>query len=194
MRHVIAALLTAMGVAAWAGSAALAAPQPAPKGAEVFVRAELRATVESVDMTARQVLLRDEAGKLETVKIGPEARNLGQVMPGDHVTVALNLGVLAQLAPSDGTGPVVARAEFAGRTPPGAKPGGGVGDALRVRVLFHSYDPTTKIVTFTLPSGTTAARELLTPEMQTFASGLRSGDKVDVTFVRVVGIAVTSAK
>jgi hypothetical protein len=194
MRHVFAALLIAAGVAAWAGSPAIAASQPAPKGAEVVIHAELHATVESVDLPARQVLLRDDAGKLETVKVGPEARNLGQVMPGDHVTVVLNLGVLAQLAPSNGAGPVIAQTEFAGRTPLGAKPGAGMGDALRVRVLFNSYDPKTKVVSFTLPSGEHATRELLAPDMQKFASGLKSGDKVDVTFVRVVGIAVTSAK
>jgi hypothetical protein len=37
MKHIIAASLIAVGVAAWAGSPAIAANAPAPKGAEVFV-------------------------------------------------------------------------------------------------------------------------------------------------------------
>jgi hypothetical protein len=193
MRQVAAAFLLALGVGAWVGPGAMAAG-PQQTGAAVTAQADLHATVESVDMTTRQVLLRDESGKLETVTVGPEARNLGQVRPGDHVTVRLVMTALAEMAPAGGAGPDVAKADYVDRTPKGAMPGGVVGDAVRVRVTFNSYDPGTKTVTYTLPSGAQVIEPVRRPAMQSFASGLKAGDKVDLTFIRAIGISVTPMK
>jgi Cu/Ag efflux protein CusF len=189
MRHLVAAV-SVMAVATWMTSPAKAAKQSV-QSASVSAQVDLHATVESVDVAKRKVLLRDDEGTLETVTIGSGARNFAQVKAGDHVTVRFNLSVLTHIAPANGAGAPVAAAEFAGRTPEGAKPGGLVGDAVRVRVMFESYDANSKTVALTLPSGTQMTRVLHTAEMQTFASGLKRGDKVDVTFVRAIVIAVT---
>ncbi len=190
MRQLVAVLALVLGGCAWAGMPAVAA-NPPPSGAVVVVQADLHATVETIDMATREVLLRGDDGGLETVVVGPAARNLGQVKPGDHVNMRLSMTALAQMAPASGAGPDVARADFGDRAPKGAMPGGVVGDAIRVRVTFNSYDPATKVVVYTLPSGTQVTQPVLAPAMQSFAAGLKPGDKVDLTFIRAVAIAVT---
>ena len=59
---------------------------------------------------------------------------------------------------------------------------------------FIAYDPKTKTVSFTLPTGEQRSKVLQTKQMQEFAAGLKSGDKVDVTFARSLAIAVHPAK
>ena len=191
MKHFVGAGLLALSLVLWSGHPAGA--KSAPQGAAVGAQVELKATVETVDLTDRHVLLRDEAGNLETVTVGPEARNLDQVKPGDHVIVRIRLGVVAQMAPSDGSGGPVAQADIAGRTAPGERPGGLVGTATRVRVTFNTYDKKTKKVAFTLPSGEQQSTIIKTKAMQDFAAGLKSGDKVDLTFLRSLAIAVVPA-
>jgi hypothetical protein len=153
-----------------------------------------KAVVENIDMRTRNVLLRGENGKLETITVGPEARNLGQVKPGDQVEFTIRLGVAAEMAPSDGSGAPIAHLDVASRAQPGEKPGGFAGQAVRVRVTFVAYDSKTKMVSFTLPSGEQRSRVLQTKQMEDFASGLKAGDKVDVTFARSLAIAVRPAK
>jgi hypothetical protein len=98
------------------------------------------------------------------------------------------------MAPSDASGPPVAYVDVAARARAGEKPGGLVGQAVRVRVSFTAYDPTTKTVSFTLPTGEQRSKVLQTKQMQDFAAGLKPGDKVDVVFARSLAIAVNPAK
>jgi len=73
----------ALGLAGPAFAQRRGNPEPAAVGA-----AETHtAIVETVDQTARQVLLRGDEGSLHTVPLGPEVRNLAQLRSGDTVTV-----------------------------------------------------------------------------------------------------------
>lgn len=188
MKHFGAASVLALGLLIGSGS-----PSDA-EGAMVAAEIQEKAVVESIDMATRHALLRAEDGKLETITVGPEARNLGQVKPGDQVELTIRLGVAAEMAPSDGSGPPIAHLDVSSRARPGEKPGGFVGQAVRVRVTFVAYDPTTKATSFTLPSGEQKSKVLQTKQMQDFAAGLKAGDKVDVTFARSLAIAVRPAK
>jgi len=186
-------LLTAAVLAAGLAFAAGASSQAKEKEAIVGTQVETKAIVESIDQQTRNVLLRNEDGTLQTIVVGPEVRNLDQVKAGDHVLFRIRLGVVAQLAPSDGAGPEVAQADVTGRAPEGKLPAGLVGQALRVRVTFNSYDRKTKKVTYTLPGGASESLVLHTKTMQDFAAGLKAGDKVNVTFLRSVAVAVMPA-
>ena len=59
-----------------------------PGGAVVDVVA-FQATVEAVDLQKRTVTLKGPDGKMKTLTIGPEARNLDQVKKGDQLKVKL---------------------------------------------------------------------------------------------------------
>jgi hypothetical protein len=188
MKHFGAASVLALGLLIGSGS-----PSDA-EGAMVAAEIQEKAVVESIDMATRHILLRAEDGKLETVTVGPEARNLGQVKPGDQVELTIRLGVAAEMAPSDGSGPPIAALDVSSRAQPGEKPGALVGQAVRVRVSFIAYDPKTKTASFTLPTGEQRSKVLQTKQMQEFAAGLKPGDKVDVTFARSLAIAVRPAR
>jgi hypothetical protein len=89
---VIAALTAALATSASA--------QPAPAG--VVRTATLAATVESIDQASRQAVLRGEDGRLVTLELAPEVRNLRQVKPGDRVTVTYEESLAAAIsAPGD---------------------------------------------------------------------------------------------
>jgi hypothetical protein len=155
---------------------------------------EAKAVVESVDHATRTILLRGEDGDLLSMKAGPEVRNFAQVKPGDRVVARVRLGVMAEMTPPGASGAAVQQADVGGRATPGSKPGGFAGQAMRVRVTVNSYDPQTKTVAFTLPSGEQKTKALQAPSMQDFAAHLKPGDKVDVTFVRSIAVAVLPAK
>ena len=189
MKKLLTAALLSAGLTLASASPSLAREKQAAVAAQITGKA----TVETVDMTTRHVLLRHEDGSLETITVGPDVRNLAQVKPGDHILVRSRLGVLAQIAPPHDDSPATATADVAGRAPEGSRPAGLVGDAVRVRVTFNSYDKRTRVVQFTLPDGTQQRGVIQTKTMQDFASGLKAGDKVDLTFVRSFAIAVEPA-
>src|SRR4051812_10110913 len=112
-----AALLTA-------GLTLLPAGPSMAREKEAAVAAQLngKATVESVDMATRHVLLRNEDGSLQTITVGPEVRNLAQVKAGDRVLIRVRLGVLAEIAPPHDNSPAVAAADVVGRAPQGDRP------------------------------------------------------------------------
>ncbi len=169
-------------------------PAHARRGAVVGEQIDARAVVETIDRATRTVLLRGEDGSLSTVQVGPQVRNLGQVKPGDLVVMRLRLGVVAEMAPPSGAGGPRGAAEAVGRTPEGGRPGAFAGEALRTRVTFNGYDAATRTVTMTMPAGEQRSMVLQTKPMQDFAATLKSGDKVDVTFVRSIAIGVMPAK
>jgi hypothetical protein len=70
MKHFGAASVLALGLLLGSGS-----PSDA-KGAVVAAEIQEKAVVESIDVATRHVLLRAEDGKLETVTVSPEVRNL----------------------------------------------------------------------------------------------------------------------
>ena len=77
-------------------AAAFAAEKPGGKASELVV---VTATVEKIDMTTREVTLKGKDGRLETIKVGPEARNLGQLKVGDKVTFKYYQALAIQVTP-----------------------------------------------------------------------------------------------
>lgn len=188
MKNFVMGALLALGLGLWSWASADA------QGVAIAQQIEAKAIVESIDQATRTILLRNEDGSLASVKAGSEVRNFAQVKPGDQVVVRVRLGVVAQMAPTNGAGAPVAETDLVGRTPAGDKPGAYVGETMRIRVTFLSYNPKTKTVDFTLSSGEQANRVLQTKPMQDFAAGLKPVDKVDLTFVKSIAVAVLPAK
>jgi hypothetical protein len=85
-RRLLLAFAGATGALGLAGPA-FAQRRGNPEPAAVGVAETHTAIVETVDQTARQVLLRGDEGSLHTVPLGPEVRNLAQLRSGDTVTV-----------------------------------------------------------------------------------------------------------
>ena len=170
-------------------SALSACQSPPPPPTHVARTSQLVATVETVDMTTRQVLLRTPGGALATVVAGPEVRNLPQLRAGDRVNVTYQVAIAVQMA-QPGTTPLNAAALVTQRAAPGQLPGGAVSGVITARVTVVSVAPDGTSVTFTGPSGVSHTAEVSDPQMQSFVQRLQPGDQVDVGYVNEVAVSV----
>ena len=178
-----------IGLAAGLLAAAPAFAQ-APEGASVVRTASATAIVESIDQRTRQLVLRGQDGRLETVVAGPRVRNLAQVKAGDTVVLELGEALAVALAnPSDGAEPVSAGIAEA-RTARGQLPGVGVAEGVRARVTINSVDQRTGAVIFTGPAGVQRTARPQRPDLIAFARSLRPGQQVDIVYGRSVALRV----
>ncbi|MBL6459141.1 hypothetical protein JMJ55_27850 [Belnapia sp. T6] len=153
----------------------------------------MTATVETVDTTAREVLLRGEGGNLVTVKAGPEVRNLAQVRSGDRVVLDYQEAIAVEIVRAGDTRPPVGSVAAAGRAEPGQRPAGIAGEAVRVRVRIDTVDARAGAVTFTGPRGVTRRVVVREPEMRDFVRGLRPGEEVDIVYAEALAVRVEPA-
>jgi hypothetical protein len=179
-----------LAVATPAARAQTATP---PAGVAIGELTRLTATVESVDATTREVLLRGEGGNLVTVKAGPEVRNLAQVRPGDRVVLDYQEAIAVEIVRSGDTRPSVGGVAAAGRADPGQRPAGLASEAVRVRVRIDTVDARAGVVTFTGPRGVTRRVAVREPEMRDFVRGLRPGDEVDIVYAEALAARIEPA-
>jgi hypothetical protein len=161
---------------------------PAPLTLESTKRVE--ATVTAVQKQKRLVSLRGADGRTVTVEAGPSVRNFEQIEVGDRVVVAYIEAIGFALATPDVAANVTDAALVAERAAPGERPGGAIGGVLRTTVAIDSIDPKTHTVTFHGQDGLPRAIPVLTAEGRAFASRLRPGDRVEVTYEEAIAISV----
>jgi hypothetical protein len=169
-------------------TAALASAQP-----REVVRDEitLRGTVEAVDHTARTVRIRGDLGNVVTLDVPESVTRFDQVKVGDVVTVAYYDRVNIRPKPLDEA--AVDRTSDPTTTPtPGALPGATVAKQRVSTVTITGWDPATRTVTYTGPKGTSYTRRLLETTDPRIMTGLKVGDRVDVTWTEATRISVQS--
>ncbi|WP_431284445.1 hypothetical protein ACQW02_06440 [Humitalea sp. 24SJ18S-53] len=156
------------------------------------------AIVETVDRTAREVLLRGQAGAqtgaLVTVRAGAGVRNFDQIRSGDRVTVQYFQAVAAQIVRAGSPGGAPSAEIAAMRAAPGERPAGAVGDLVRVRVTITSVDTTTNTVGFVGPNGQPRLVYVRRAPMQELLRSLRVGDQVDIAFEEALAVSVEPAR
>ena len=147
-------------------------------------------TVRAVDLDKRLVTLKDEAGKVFTIHVGEEARNLPQLKVGDRVVAKYYEAVAASLT-KDLTGGVTERKETTSteRTPLGQKPGGAVRNNIEIVANVTSINQKTRKVTL---KGPERAITVKAPE-DVDLSKIKVGDQVRVNYVEEFAIAVEPA-
>jgi hypothetical protein len=181
-----------LGVAGALIGSALADAQPAPTPPPTMVQKTVTgvATVETVDHATRQVLLRLPSGKLLTVTVGPQVRNLPQVRAGDHVNITYQQVAAVRLAPPGSALPAASGEAGMVRAAAGQLPAGTVFTMVHVVVRVNSMDMTNHTVTFTDPDGTVHTVVLRTAAMQNFASQLKPGNNVRIDYLQGMTITV----
>ena len=169
------------------------APQP-PKPLALSETVEATATVEAIDQSTREVVLRDAQGHQMLVKVGPEVRNLAQVKPGDRVVVRFTEGFAAEVVkPGTGVAGVQADTTVA-RAAPGERPAAGVEQQIRTTVTVYDVDPYANTIEVTGPRGYNRRLKVKDPQAIEFIRGLKKGDEVEVTFSEALAISVEPAK
>jgi hypothetical protein len=160
--------------------------------AEVSHEVSVTATVESVDQKGRTVLLRGPDGRLVTVTVGPQVRNLAQVKPGDQVGIKYRESLAVAMA-KPGEGAQMSVSSAMSRAKPGERPGGMGTQTVRVQAKITGVDANRNTVSFIGPAGEERTVEVADPQMKAFIRTLKTGDIVDVTYTRAVAVAVSTA-
>ena len=122
------ALMKAVGMVALAGlflggTTASAMEEAGKPGMMLGEVSSMVATVESVNLETREVVLRDEDGETVRFIAGDEVRNLAQVEVGDRVVVEHSVALLLLAAPATGGTPARADMLNVWRAELGQKPG-----------------------------------------------------------------------
>jgi hypothetical protein len=196
MGHAIIAATLAAGLLAWAGSAPARAQQQEQQqpGVAVTRTESLTGTVESVNLGSREVVLRDEGGRPVTVVAGPEARNLEQLRPGDRVAIAYRAALAVEMVRAGDPRRSVEAVAGGERASAGERPGGVLGQVVRVRVRIDAVDAEAGRVTFTGPAGGTRTVTAQDPGMREFVRNLRPGEQVDVAYSEALAVQVEPAR
>lgn len=115
---------------------------------------ELRATVIAIDAATRSVTLLSKDGIKETIKVGPEVVNFGQIRVGDKLLVLVTESLLVQMgaraaAASDRPAEVIKLAEE------GTKPGGVIAESTESTGTIVALDTANRTATLKFEDGST---------------------------------------
>ena len=140
----------------------------------------LQGTVQAVDQTARTVTVRGSQGNIVTLDVPTSVTRLDQVKVGDTITVTYSDRIGVRLHPAGA--PEVDRVlTTTTTTAPGAAPGASAARERETTVTVTAWDPATRVVSFTTPTGVSYTRRLGDTLDPTVVAGLKIGQQVDVT-------------
>ena len=190
-KSLLAGLFAVIGITS---AASVFAQQPAkmlPLAAEVVV---LGATVDSVDVKNRIVVLKDANGNLAQMNVAKSINDLDKVKKGDVFLVehaqAIAVGLTAAAKGSKPGVSGVRSVTIAGKG--SAKPFEEITDTIYATVKISTIDQKTRVVTFTLPSG-----EKQKVKVDPAVLGLekfKAGDDVIVEFIDDTAIGFVTPK
>jgi Cu/Ag efflux protein CusF len=155
-------------------------------GVAIGAAATAVATVEAIDLAAREVTLRHEDGEVVTFIAGEEVRNLAQVERGDRVTVEYDVGLVMALSPP-GSG-IAARADEieVARAELGARPGGVVRKTTAATGTVTEIDSEARTVTLR-----GALQTVTLPVAEDIdLSQVKVGDQVDAVYQETLAVRV----
>lgn len=151
-KNLLATLIAALGLAAATSVFAQLPAKMLPLAAEVVV---LTATVDSVDVKKRTVVLKDANGNLAQMNVSKQVNDLDKVKKGDIFVVehaqAIAVGLTAVTKDAKPSVSGVRSVVIAGKG--SAKPFEETTDTVYATIKISTIDAKTRIVTFTLPSG-----------------------------------------
>jgi Cu/Ag efflux protein CusF len=148
------------------------------------------ATVEAIDMAQRQVTLKGPEGKVSTLTLGPEVRNLEQVKVGDRVKASYLEALSLTLKKGGKELPSASSAADGARAPAGGRPGGVAAQQVKVTADVIAVDDKTHMVTLRGPKQTVDLY-VADPEQLKL---IKVGDQVDAVYTQAVAVSVEPAQ
>jgi hypothetical protein len=147
-------------------------------------------TVKAVDVATRSLTIEAKDGQTETITVAPEVKRLGELAPGDTITVQLKKGLLLQVQPA-GSKAIAPQAVIAGgRAGAEAPPGGVAVGGLQATVTVLAIDAKARLVTLQGPNGN-QYQVKAGPELA--LEKLKVGDRMLATYVETLAIDVEKA-
>ena len=158
------------------------------QNAERAVVLEVDATVRSVNPETRAIVLDNSStGESEIIIAGPEIVNFDQIEAGDKVKAVYTLGIAARMAmPGEADSESILEA----RAAEGEKPGALAGSALTLVLEFLAFDSEKFVATVKTSDGEEQMIEVASDAGREFASELKAGDKVALTFTEGLAVGI----
>ncbi|MFO1372769.1 MAG: hypothetical protein U1F42_10375 [Candidatus Competibacteraceae bacterium] len=199
-KHIVAAL-SVLGLLVTTGCATMqdkekaaadksATQQAAQPTLAVRATETATATVKAIDLQNRKVTLKGQGGKVFTIKVSDEVRNLPQVKVGDRVVVTYEEALSVQITGKAGTG-ISKRVDAvsASRAEPGQLPAGAVRETTKITANIIAVDKLTRHVTI---KGAKQTVTLKVPE-DIDINTLKVGDEILAEYVEELAIKVEPA-
>ncbi len=152
--------------------------------------AKIKATVEAVDLDARDLTLKGPKGRVITLRVEERVRNLPQVQVGDEVIVRYNESVGLQLRKTQ-PGDAVAWDETAAGAEPGKKPASGAARQITVSAYVQTVSPKEKTVTLRGPEGNLVDLYVRDPNV---LASLTAGDNIVATYTEAAVVSIELPK
>ena len=168
---------------------------PTPEQIDTDMLIEATATVEAVDMAKRLVTLKGSEGRLVTIKVGEEVKNLPQVKVGDKVNIkyyqgtALNIHKPGEEQPDLGT----TVTEDGSTAALGEKPAAEAEQVVTTTVEIAEVDPYKKTISFRSPDKGYRTVSVKDSHLEHYLKELKAGDVVEVVSTESMAIAVEPA-
>ncbi len=190
-KTLIASLFASAGLVFAASAIAQVPAKMVPLAADAVV---LNATVDSVDVKKRIIVLKDANGNLAQMNVSKQINDLGKVKKGDVFLIehaqAVAVGLTAAVKDAKPGVSGVRSITIAGKG--SAKPFEETTDTVYATVKISTIDTKTRIVTFTMPSG-----EKQKVKVDPSVLGLekfKAGDDVMIEFVDDTAIGFVTPK
>jgi Cu/Ag efflux protein CusF len=189
-------LVVGLLAAAVAVSAAAQTPAPAAKPAAAQPPASVSktaivtetATIVAIDSTNRLVALKGADGAVETIAVAPEMQRFAELKVGDVVTFKYHESVVFAIQKPGDKAPVDKASVERGT---GAKPSGKVSQTLTTVVTVMAIDAAVPSITIKNDKGETMHFKV---EDKANLTGVKVGDKVQVTYTQALAVSVEEAK
>ena len=162
-----------------------------PSVALVAEPVEAMVTVTKVDPKARTVTIRGPTGSLQIISVPEEAKNLGQVKPGDRFR--MTYAESAAIAVKKGGGkPDASIEEMVSLSPKGAKPGGYRVRTFNITGIIDAIDYKKRLVVVRGPKGNTVALPVSSAvkDLET----VTVGDQVTVVYSEALALQMVPPK
>lgn len=148
------------------------------------------ATVEKVDQEERLVTLLGPDGTTETIRVGPEVRNLAQLKRGDEVITTYYQSVAFQVVTAAEAKVGISGAEGGAAAKLGDKPGAVGARTVTLVADIVKLDRASQQAVLKGPEGKTLTVNVQNPDN---FEKVKVGDRVEITYTEAVAIDVQAA-
>jgi Cu/Ag efflux protein CusF len=168
--------------------AAAASAQPPASVTKSAVATET-ATIVAIDSTNRLITLKGEDGMVDTIVAGPEVQRFSELKVGDKVTFKYYESVVYAIQKPGAAPP--SPEKIAMERSAGPKPGGKMTQTMTAVVTLTAIDMAVPSVTVKTEKGETMSFKV---EDKANLTGVKVGDKVQVTYTQALAISVEAPK
>ena len=178
-----------VSIAAWAQPQRVAAAAAGDGKLAAAQLVKLEAKVEAIDLANREVTLKAADGRVETITVSDQVKNLPQLKVGDTVTVNYYESLTMSLNKTEGAAPAAAEKVTSESAKEGELPGGLRTREIAVVAKITAVDVKNSTATLTGPKGKSVILDVQ-PEV---LAKIKVGDLVNAIYTEALAVEVTRA-